>query len=135
MARITQEELVGVIHTDPLIDLTIFIDTASDVVDYIATQDDAAAIPLALFKRIELYLAAHFYAIKDQQVHSESTDGTSATYQGKTSEGFGATIWGAQALRMDVSGTLAAMDAGNFTPQLIWLGKPVSQQIPYQDRN
>jgi hypothetical protein len=84
---------------------------------------------------IERWLAAHFYCKMDPLYNSNSTEGASGAYQRKGGgEGFESTDYGEMAVRLDDSGCLNAMgkrmSAGGF-----WLGKPVSDQVPYDQRS
>lgn len=65
----------------------------------------------ALLTEIEKWLAAHFVAIFDPRVKSESVGGEwQASYQiGKEGAGLKATVYGQQAIMLDTSGTLASV--------------------------
>lgn len=61
---------------------------------------------------IELYLSAHFIALKDQdagQTVSKSAGDTEAGYGGGLSEALSHTRYGQQALILDTSGTLTSI--------------------------
>lgn len=61
---------------------------------------------------VELYLAAHFISMKDQdagQTVSKSAGETEATYGGNLSEALSHTRYGQQALILDTSGTLTSV--------------------------
>jgi hypothetical protein len=62
----------------------------------------------ATMKMIELWLSAHFVAISDPELKSESVGGEwSVSYNVKTpGEGLEATRFGQQAIELDTSGTL-----------------------------
>src|SRR5574343_470286 len=84
----------------------------------------------------EKYLAAHFYAIRDQQYTSKSTGKASASFQGQTGKGLDYSHWGQTAKLLDVTGFLARLDAApRANASMAWLCKPPSEQIDYEDRD
>ena len=84
---------------------------------------------------IERWLAAHLYAHADQLLSSKSTADASGTYQGKTGMGLESTQYGQTAMDMDASGCLRSMNKGNNQLTVGWLGKSVSSQIAYGNRD
>lgn len=99
------KEIIETSLADTLINA--FINTAHHLV-----QEDLLNKGLSsdLLTEIELWLAAHFLAIRDKRVEKESVGNEwSATYQGKTKMGFEATTYGQQALMLDTTGSLAAI--------------------------
>jgi hypothetical protein len=117
-------------------DLTPFIQTANGMADRVAAC--AAAKGKALtpqeLQSIEGWLAAHFYAQMDQLYKSKSTGGASASFQGETGKGLESTLYGQSALMADYSGCLTVISKRQVA-RLNWLGKPVSEQIPYDQRD
>lgn len=106
-ARVSADDVKEIIETS-LTDSQInaFINTAHHHV-----QDNLLNKGLSASKltQIELWLSAHFLAIRDQRVESEGVAGEwQARYQGKTGMGFEATTYGQQALMLDTTGTLAS---------------------------
>lgn len=142
MARTTSEQVIGILisgkqydaKTTP--DLTGFIETASAVVDRVITCAGRKEVILtdALLELIERWLSAHFYAHADQLFTSKSTAGASGSFQGQTGMHLESTQYGQTAMDLDYSGCLAAINKG-ARAGAIWLGKPVSQQINYLDRD
>lgn len=122
-------------------DLTPFIDSASNTVDDIVTRAAEIDVTMSATKLelIERWLAAHYYQCSDQGYAFKGSEGSQATFHGKTDLGFDGTKYGQTAKRLDTSGTLAAMDkTGSLAGQrvqCIWLGKPPSQQTDYTDRD
>lgn len=112
-------------------DLSTFVNEASLIVDRLAACAAARGLSPSsdLLAVIEARLAAHGYLLSDKAYASESEGGASGTYQGKTGMGFDGTYHGQQALRLDWTGCLTAMDKGQ-TAGLAWLGKRPSEQIP-----
>src|SRR5262249_26877290 len=128
--------LLGV-NYDGSTDLQQYIDTADIVVQRMitcASQKGFTHTPQEL-EMIERWLSAHFYCKMDPLYNSNSTEGASGAYQRKSGgEGFESTDYGEAAVRLDDSGCLNAMGK-RTTVSAFWLGKPVSEQIPYEDRN
>ncbi len=86
-------------------------------------------------ERIEAYLAAHFYARSDPLYRSRTTAGASGQFQTTgQDQGLASTDYGRDAMDLDYSGSLKKLNklsrASGF-----WLGKPPSQQIPYDQRS
>lgn len=133
--RTTEEDVRAIISTDSDNLIAPFIDTATAVVDYVESEDDNDVLTDALLREIEKYLAAHFYEHLDQAYTSKSTDGASAAFQGQFGMGLDSSKWGQTAKRLDVTGTLAAMDRTKHKITVEWLGKPVSEQTAYTDRD
>jgi hypothetical protein len=134
--RVTQQEVRGVLETDADISVAPAIDAATALADKVSAEDNASELNAALLKQIELYLAAHFYALRDPQYERETTLRAGATYQGKTDMGLDATWWGQQAKILDVSGYLARLDAEpRAMASMAWLGLPPSEQTEYVDRD
>lgn len=139
MARTNSNAVQAILgdNYDSNIDLDPFIDTASAVVDEIEDCASERDITMSstLLELIERWLAAHFYAHADPLYQSRSTGGASATFQGQTGMGLESTVYGQTALRLDKSGCLAYMDEKSEPVQVIWLGKPPSEQTPYWQRD
>ena len=121
--RITEEELGQVIELDSEIDVAPFMETANMVVD--EQLEILGLHSERRLKQIELYLAAHFYAVRDPRSSSESA-GVSVSYQGTVALNLQVTIHGQQAMVLDTSGTLAAMNKGSAViPMIEHLGSQV----------
>lgn len=136
MPRTTPEQVKAVIETDPLVDLNQFINTANHLTTIVASADTAGILNTDLLVDIETYLAAHFYALRDQQYESKSTGDASAKFQtGKKEKGLLATDWGQQAVALDITGKLHSIAQGVHQVGLTWLGKSIPEQIDYWDRN
>lgn len=130
------------------VDLTPYIATASAVVDRVVSDaqtkknitlsdgphlvaGDSIGTEAEL---IERWLAAHFYAVSDKPYTQKSTDKASASFNGQTAQGFEATLYGQMAMRVDWSQCLRNLDQQQRA-RGVWLGKPPSQQIDYDQRN
>ena len=115
-----------------------FIATASNLVDRVsslAATYKGINLDTVTLELIERWLSAHFYLQSDQGLQSKSTRGASGQFQGKTDVvGLQGTKYGQAAIDTDYSRVLMAIDKG-WIAGLDWLGKPVSQQIPYFQRD
>ena len=131
--RISEEDIRSTLPTDPLINVAPFIPPANALTNKVSANDTGNVLNSAVLAEIERYLAAHFYALYDQQFLANKTADASANYQGKTDMGLDFTRFGQMAKTLDVSGYLATIGEG--APSVLWLGKPVSDQIDYDDRN
>ncbi len=123
-------------------DLTPRIATASAMVDALVNIDLTTVsfrphiyTDTVTLELIERWLAAHYYSVFDQAFTSTSKGGGSGSFQNSAKgEGFGFTKYGQQAMALDYSGILKAIEKGAFAGA-VWIGKPVSEQIPYDQRN
>lgn len=121
---ITSDQLKAVIEVDDTIDTTPFIQTASELV---AEYCSAAGYTAEKLARIETYLAAHFYALRDRQTISEQAGTVSVTYQSKIGLFLKLTHYGQTAMMLDGAGGLAALDkkmenGGPVKAGFTWLG-------------
>lgn len=116
--------------------LTAFIDTASAIVDRVATCAalKGKSLTTGELELVERWLAAHCYAQSDKTYASRSTAGASGSFDGKTDMGFDSTLYGQTAMRIDYSGCLTAINKRQVAGA-VWLGKPPSDQIAYVDRS
>lgn len=121
---------------DMVTDLQQFIDSASNVVNQVATYATGMNRGLSntTLELVERWLACHLYAQVDMLYQSKSTGGASASFQGQTEMNIGSTRYGQTAMNIDTSGALTAISKRSFAYGF-WLGKPPSQQIPYNQRN
>ena len=88
-------------------DVTPFLNTAHLIVEeQLATSD----LTVARLTEIELWLAAHFCSIKNRITSDEKAGSVSESYQYCVDVGFSVTIYGQQAMMLDTTGTLAAMN-------------------------
>lgn len=121
------------------INLTAFLRAANLLVNKIEANDTGGLLNSNDLKEIETYLAAHFYTFRDQQYASSSTDDASDTYQGKTGMYFESSFYGQTAKMLDATGYLANLEdkakKGRKKIDITWLGKPKSEQIPYEQRD
>ncbi len=133
--RATDATVRAAIETQSSLGTGPFIRTANVLTNKIASKDSAGELGDALLAEIETYLAAHFYALYDQQYSEKKTGDASGVYQGKTDMRLDSTIWGQTALMLDVTGYLKGMSEGKARVSLAWAGKPPSEQTLYRDRD
>jgi len=125
---------------DGVTDLQQHCDSASATVDDLVAQAQNVRGITMLASRLELIernLAAHDYVMTDQAYQSKTTQGASAQFQGKTDMYLEGSKYGMKAMRLDTSGCLQALFADDKRKvcQGIWLGRPPSQQTPYDQRS
>jgi hypothetical protein len=92
------------------------INTAHHLVDAKVTP---AGVDADLLIDIELWLSAHFVAIRDPRAESERIGDYSVNFQGKTDMGLNATTYGQQAIALDYTGTLASLNLKKATLHMI----------------
>lgn len=127
MARTTSSAVEGIIQVDSSIDLSGFIDTATALVDWLESKDTDGELTATQLERIECFLAAHFYAHRDQLLQSKSTGKASGSFQGQTGMFLKSTQYGQTALLLDTTGYLADMNKTADSGQrpvagAVWLG-------------
>jgi len=135
--RTSDQAVRATIETDSSIPLNQFIRRANALTDRVAAKDSNGVLSAALLAEIETCLAAHFYAARDQLYRRRSTGDASAEFQASPGKGvLGYTDPGAQAILLDETGYLAELDrGGKRQAEVGWLGKPVSEQTDYVDRD
>jgi hypothetical protein len=105
--RVTDDEVKELIDTEEP-DLTPFITAANVLVEKILAND--SSLTSDQLKQIELWLSAHFVAIKDPVAKTESIGGTSVShYLSGGSGGLKMTPYGEMACVLDTSGKLVSM--------------------------
>lgn len=138
MARTTSAAVQGVLGDDydGSTSLTPFIDTATAMVDRVATCATSRdrTLTSAELELIERWLAGHLYAMSDQPYQSKTTGRASATFQGRTGMYLEATKYGQTAVNVDYSGCLASISKRRVA-RGVWLGKAPSEQSDYIDRD
>ena len=103
--------------------MTPFIETAAAFVDQVA--ENSAALTPERLELIERWLAAHFYATRDPRTASEHAGPVGANYQSAITIGLQNSHYGQVALRLDTTGTLAALDGMSRDVEAAgyWLGR------------
>ncbi len=123
--RTTTVAVAKIIEVDTTIDLDPFIEVASMLVDQVEVEEPTYLAPL--LELIERWLAAHFYAIRDNRIDTEKAGPVSQKNQFRVGLNFNVTIYGQQALTIDFKGVLAtlqrnATDGGRTSVGLFWAG-------------
>lgn len=135
MARVTEDEVREIIDNSAGIGMSPFIAAAYTLVNKVSLKDTASELSAADLKEIERWLAAHFYAHRDQLLQNRSTGGASGTFQGQTGMHFESTQYGQTALLLDTTGYLAGLQnqakEGRKMKTMIWLGSTESEQDSY----
>lgn len=127
MARTTDEKVREIIDTDPALSLNPFISTANSLVTWLTSKDSSGLLSSDTLTLIETWLAAHFYAHRDQLYQSKSTGGASGSFQGQTQMVLNSTTYGQTAMLLDVTNNLAALNQASLNgnrknASLFWLG-------------
>lgn len=107
MARITDDDVTAICDVDTTITLTPFIEVANELVTELCSDSDYTDARLA---KIEAWLAAHFYQIRDQAVAAEKAGPVSQNYQYKVDKGLDQTKYGQMAMLIDTAGSLAGLN-------------------------
>ncbi len=116
-ARVTVAQVQEIISTKLLPEtINAAINTAHHLVD---AKLVSSGLGTDLLTDIELWLSAHFVAIRDPRAESERIGDYTANYQGKTDMGLNASTYGQQAIALDYTGTLAAMGLKKATLNMI----------------
>lgn len=136
MARTTPELVGAIIEVDAEIGIQPFIDAANDLVSEVCGESVYPDLPDRP-TRIETWLAAHFYAIRDPRNQSEQAQGVGRTIESRVDLGFNVTRYGQMALRLDTAGGLAALEAAvkagrKVTPSIAWLGTKASEESEFE---
>ena len=111
--RTTPAAVQGIIQVDTLAvsDLSPYIAAANNIVTRVCITDPLTTKPTGYdadtLAQIELWLSAHFYAIRDPRLQSQGFGGANGTVQGQTSFNFASTSYGQQAMLLDINGGLA----------------------------
>lgn len=101
------------------------IKTANIIVTRICApnyDEDNEVADADLLVEIETYLAAHFYCIFKPRRVSEMAGKVQQVVMSKVDLGLQVTHYGQQAIRLDVSGALAGLDAKKVQVGIKWLG-------------
>ena len=125
MARITDADVEKLIDVDASISLTPFIDASNELVTELCTDSNYADSRL---EKIEAWLSAHLYLMRDQAIASETAGKVAVTYQYKIGLFLQQTKQGQMAMMLDTAGNLAALskrmeDGEAATISVEWLGE------------
>lgn len=137
MSRTSEDRVRSIIDNDTNIDVSPFIRPAGLLTDKISSNDADSLLTVADLIEIETFLAAHFYAYRDQLLSSKSTGGASGSFQGQTGMYFEYTPYGQMALLMDVTGYLSGLQLqakdGRKKVAMYWLGSTETEKNGYDN--
>ncbi len=109
MARTTTDLIEGIIDVESGIPLAPFIDAANMLVTKFCTTLDEDYTTAELIK-IETWLAAHFYTVREPRAESEKAGPVSEKKQSKVDLGLSTSHYGQMAMTLDYYGGLAALN-------------------------
>lgn len=84
---------------------------------------------------IQNNLAAWSYSMSDRPFKQKATASKSGTFDGQSSTGLRANLYGQKAIALDPTGYLSNLDTPRRKIGMAWLGKSRSEQVAYEDRN
>ena len=116
MARVTQAEVEAITDIDSSVDVSPFITTANTLIDSVLLDYGHSDAMLTL---IELWLSAHFAKILELHPAEERVGAVGTSYQWKLGLNFQVTMYGQQALMLDTSGILMALQEGKGIPKFM----------------
>jgi hypothetical protein len=119
-ARVTVAMISDIISTDlSESSINACINTAHHIVDAQLVSD--GILDAEMLTDIEMYLAAHFVAVRDPRATSEriGSEYQVAYERGQQGEGLKATTYGQQALGLDYTGKLAVLGQKQATIRLV----------------
>lgn len=128
--------LAGDYDASAATDLTRFVLMANKLTDraYTCALNKGITLDTDELETIECLLAAHFYQGSDQGYTSRSTKSASGSFKGAFTRKLDGTTYGQNAMLMDYSGCLENIDKRNIA-SVGWGGKPLSDQLTYDQRN
>ena len=131
MPRATPSSVASIIELDETIGLVPFISAAHSLVEEIAVESGHDEARLTL---IEIWLAAHFYTVRDPRTTAERAGPVSANYQSAVDLGLATSHYGQMAMLLDTSGLLAALSKGKRrTVSASWLGREDDRGVVAED--
>ena len=135
--RVTDGEVRDHAELAATVPLTNHIRLANRLTDKVDAKDTGDLLTDEDLYGIELNLAAHFAVQheRNQQFTSRSTEGASGSFQGQFGEMLKSSHYGQNALMLDETGFLQSLGRGMTKVSATWIGKPVSDQIDYEDRD
>jgi hypothetical protein len=121
MSRPTEQDVKAIIDTELTeAQITPFLRVAHVLVDDVVASDTDYSDDLQ--EQLELWLAAHFVAIRDPRVQSITVDDVKATFHGKSGLGLDHTPYGQQLRLIDTKGLLVNALLGLISAEIKVLG-------------
>lgn len=138
--RTASDAVKLIIETDASIstDLVPFIETASYLIDklLVTAVDEEGNLyhDSTSLELVERWLAAHFYAIRDLRRASEKAGSVGESVMYKVDLNLALTVYGQQAMLLDISGELAAhnnnvTEGSTKTASMVWLGEDPNETL------
>lgn len=117
--------------------LAIFIRMAEKIIDQVETCADRKGVTIDTETKdlLATLMACHFYQSSDPGYTSRSTSGASGSFKGQWGKRFELTDYGQNAMAMDPSGCLSAMNTPGARVGAFWGGKPDSERLSWDERN
>ena len=117
------------------VNIQSFIELANILTDKVSSCATTRGEPLdaTCLEAIERLLAAHMYSLRIAQLTAKKTGDASASFMRRGGIGLDGSQYGQMAKLFDTSGCLEDLDKPKA--RLTWLGKPESEQIPYEQRD
>ena len=107
MARVSENEVKRIMDTTLAVDaLAPFVTAAHNLIDDVL---DGQGYSIAQLRDIEMWLAAHFAAVKDPLIEQEKTGDTTTKYQRKVGDGLNSTEYGRRVMLLEHRGILAGL--------------------------
>lgn len=122
--RTTEENVSGIVEIESGISLTPFIDVANTMVN---NTIDTTELDSDTLEKIERYLAAWLYCIRDRRRTQEKVDVLTQNFQHAEDLGLNCNEYGQTAMMLDTTGALAQLNQQMLNPKrrsigLTWLG-------------
>lgn len=141
--RIAESELKVVVETDPDIQLLPFMEAANALVDKLSDNDSQGLMNSVLLSKVELYLAAGLYSIRDQAYAEGKIGDAEGVFQTGYNSQRGGVLEQNDYLKMamayDLTGFLARQNQaslkGSQNVGITWLGLAPSSQTDYVNRD
>lgn len=117
--------------------LAIFVRMAEKIIDLVVACADRKGVTIDTDTQelLATLMAAHFYQSSDPGYTSRSTSSASGSFKGQWGKRFELTDYGQNAMAMDPSGCLSAMNTPGNKVGAFWGGKPDSERLSYDERN
>jgi hypothetical protein len=117
--RVEDDEVRAIIDTD-INELNVFIESANTVINSTLSAEIAdGSLSAGVLKQMELWLSAHFVAVRQGAPKIEKAGDGATTYFGKDGTGLSSTPYGQQALALDTTGKLAGSSGKSAKIQTI----------------
>lgn len=128
MARTDEATVAEILKIKATVSVTPFITDANLMVTQHCTDSGYSD---TLLTRIETWLAAHLYTLRERRRSTEKAGSVGASYKEELGLGLDQTVYGQQAKLLDYMGNLALLDKQIQSPApavgVTWLGKTADE--------